>query len=64
MKELTTIITMEITIIQNGNDESVEATVKDNMDENIIKEAAKILANRLGADDVVITKTQNFVMDK
>lgn len=60
MAEITRIITAEITCIGKGIDEMQGAVATEEQKQVW----AKDIANRLDADNVVITKVQHFVRDE
>lgn len=59
MKEITRIITVQITDIAQVDNDSDSAETK----ENVRKNAGGIIKNLLGVDDAVVVDVQDFIRD-
>jgi putative NIF3 family GTP cyclohydrolase 1 type 2 len=62
MKEITTVITAEITVIKECKDEQADMVINHKPEE--LRALEKGLKRACGADDVTVAKVQYFVMDK
>lgn len=60
MKEVTTIVTMEVTLVSEMEEEALAETVKNGVG-SVAKDVKRALK---GVDDVVVTKVQHFIRDK
>ena len=61
MKEITRIITAEITVIFRADDTRLEVVLNDH--EAIANRVKKSLPKNINADDVTVIKMQDFVRD-
>lgn len=58
MQEVTRVITMEMTIIERGENEKYKPA-----DSDLIRSVADALKDEWDLDDVLITKVQDFIID-
>ena len=64
MKEVTTVVTIQITSITRHKDAHVERFIEENKKEENIREFESDLKEIFeNADDVKVTNVQNFIMD-
>ena len=63
MKEITTELTMRVTMISNHEDNFADQMILDNRDTEKRRSIANKIKEILGADDVQITGIKDFVRD-
>ena len=62
MSEITTIMTVEMTLVQKV-DESADEIVRDNYNERLQRGIASLMKNQLKMDDVKVARVQCFVRE-